>query len=345
MNVIKVLLFVTVIITLSSAIISPILLSVSANTSADQNKTTEIRFLNYVEVAIVRRPRPAPYSWITIGDIGGGRSILANITPIYDVLQLNNTCTSCNKHSGSYPVMKINTIINIKKPGSRLRFIKVSSYNSTYNSDSAGAGNYTFFVLEYRSERTGYNVTILTRILTDPENSNNYMLFQTIANIELSGHSIPVIDMVEIINKTSLSEHYEVLAKVFRKLALIEGETRYAWICLAKELRNLAIMVNEYLGGYNRRAYSITLVLDGAWHWLCVLICNVACAVGCGAGTALICAIACSGPCGSCVTIWSCPACIACIVLCGGITGAICYVIGTYGCAPGCDWICTQAGW
>jgi len=233
----------------------------------------------------------------------------------------------------------ISSIVKITEGDGELHFVRI-----VYN-DNVGNKNYTVYLLKYIVEYKDYNVTILTRIFTHPEDHNSYVMFQTIVNIEPKDYALPVGDVIVILNKTSLSEHYKILAKTLKRLSLIEKETKDIWKPLAENLERLAKMVEKYLNEYNKEAYSSALVFDGPWHWLCVLICNVACAVGCGAGTAVICAVACSAPCAGCITIWACPKCLICVILCGAIAGAVCWVIGQYGCAPGCDWICEEAGW
>ena len=346
MNLLKIRLVLKVIVLLLVVtIVNSAFLPVIA-TPGSHNETAQIKFLNYAEVLVMDvmdKPKLILPGWyLYVGSIGGGKIALANITPIDSTLQLNSTCTCCTSsrtRSVNSSIFETSTVIDIEKHESRLRFIEVLVSNGT------NSGSYTFYLLEYRIKKADYNVTILTRIFTDHEKPSNYVLFQTITNIESASHALPVSDIVRIANKTSLSEHYRILAKTLEKLALIEGETKYIWKDLSKELENLARLVEKYLDGYDKKAYGVAVAFDGPWHWLCVLICNVACAVGCGAGTAVICAAACAGPCAGCISIWACPACIACVALCGGIAGAVCYIIGAYGCAPGCDWICSQAGW
>lgn len=330
--------FIVVVLVLVSVTVGSMFPPISITASTGQNKVAEIKFLNYVEVAIVKKLKLLSPSQIIAGGIGGGKVVLMNITPIDSTFQLNSTCTGCNTCLGSGSVLKTSTVVEVEKHGTRLRFIEISVSNDT-DDDS-----YTFYLLEYRAERINYNVTILTRIFTDPEDPDSYVLLQTIANIEPK-NPLPVADVVKIVNRTFLSEHYEVLAKTLEKLAFIEGETRDVWRYLAKELRNLAWMVKKYLAKYDKEAYGTALIIDGPWRWLCVLICNIACAVGCNVGTALICAVACGKVCAGCVMIWGCPLCLACTIGCAAISGAVCQVIGQYGCSPGCDWLCEKAGW
>jgi len=304
-----------------------------------QNETEAIRLLNYVEVAVVEKDKPVQLDWSVVGSIGSGKVVLMNVTSVNSILWSNDTCTYCSSCSADGSVLETSSVVKITEGNEELHFVGI-----VYNVSNK---NYTVYLLKYVAEYKDYKATILTRIFTHPEDPNSYVLFQTIANIEPEDkdYVLPVGDVIVILNKTYLSEHYRILAKTLKKLSSIEKETKDIWKPLAENLERLAKIVKNYLNEYDKEAYSNALVFDGPWRWLCVLICNVACAIGCGAGTAVICAAACAGPCAGCIFIWACPTCIACAALCGAIAGAVCWVIGQYGCAPGCDWICEKAGW
>jgi len=79
--------------------------------------------------------------------------------------------------------------------------------------------------------------------------------------------------------------------------------------------------------------------------WVCSLVCTVACSLGCALGTGYICVIACSTPCAGCVGIpspWTCSGCFWCGIMCGAVAWAVCQLIGTYTCSPGCGWLCSH---
>ena len=79
--------------------------------------------------------------------------------------------------------------------------------------------------------------------------------------------------------------------------------------------------------------------------WLCNLICGTACLLGCELGWVIICLAACATPCAVCVgmpTPWNCGPCFWCVISCEVIAFAVCALIGTYGCSPGCGWLCGQ---
>jgi hypothetical protein len=56
----------------------------------------------------------------------------------------------------------------------QLLFVKVTAYNAAFN--------YTMYNLVYRAERSQYNFTLITKILTDPK-TGKYTAFVTGMNI------------------------------------------------------------------------------------------------------------------------------------------------------------------
>lgn len=304
-----------------------------------QTNSINVSLMNYVEVMIVEGNRKGN-SWIRLGSIGRGKVAIASITPLSSSLNLSESCigcSSCYSNNGSMS-LQTNTLASIE---SRNRKTSLVQFIEAKN----GKGTEVLYLLLHTAGRKQYNVTVVTHIFTNPENPDEYLLFRTVANIYDKEKEVFVANLVMILNKTSLADHYLILSRTLRKLANIEKEMNQAWNLLAGEFEYLSVLVKSRLNKYDKEAYGFAVLFDGPWRWLCVLICNIACAAGCGAGTALICGAACAKPCAGCTAILGCPACIACIVLCGGITGSVCQVISMYGCAPGCDWICEKAGW
>ncbi len=88
--------------------------------------------------------------------------------------------------------------------------------------------NYTFYLLVYHDAHEEYNTTILTMIFADPSNQSRFLFFKTIANIQpISDKAMQVMDIINIMNRTTLSQHYKILSKTLRYLGEKEGSTKW----------------------------------------------------------------------------------------------------------------------
>ncbi len=59
-----------------------------------------------------------------------------------------------------------------------------------------------------------YNTSILTMLFTDLSNQSRFLFFKTIANIQpISDKAMQVMDIINIMNRTTLSQHYDIWEK------------------------------------------------------------------------------------------------------------------------------------
>jgi hypothetical protein len=109
-----------------------------------------------------------------------------------------------------------------------------------------------------------YNATIVTTIFTDPTNQNKYIFFKTMANIQpTQGKAMQVMDIINIMNRTTLSQHYKILSKTLKYLGEKEASTKWIWTKLGKELNKLSKIVQHKLKTYNtQKAYGTAIILD-----------------------------------------------------------------------------------
>jgi hypothetical protein len=114
----------------------------------------------------------------------------------------------------------------------------------------------------------------------------------------------PFADIIEIKSKTTLAEHYRILAKVLNEIRKHE-DTSWVWNKAKNELNYLSRVVERDLREYNVEGTGIAVVVDdySACSHLCSLPCSLAmtsvCAViGGGLIGAVICAIGSTAVCG-----------------------------------------------
>jgi len=85
--------------------------------------------------------------------------------------------------------------------------LKVMVYNESTS--------YSFYVLVYRAERNQYNLSVVTEIM--PLNNTN--LFITMVNIDpRDDKAQPVADIVFLVNKTTLANHYRLISDVLNEI-------------------------------------------------------------------------------------------------------------------------------
>ncbi|CUX77731.1 hypothetical protein [Thermococcus chitonophagus] len=166
-------------------------------------------------------------------------------------------CNSCNASSCSL-IVKLNTSVvtlyNVTGKGKQLLFLEINFHNETFN--------YMMYVLVYRTERSQYNFTLITRIFTDPE-TGEYKAFITGINIApREDKALPVGDIVLTAENLTLSEYYWTLNEVLLKLHR-NDETKWLWTRSAYELRRLSQLVKTNLPEYNQhKATGATIVMD-----------------------------------------------------------------------------------
>ncbi len=150
-----------------------------------------------------------------------------NVTWVNATLNLTNlthspcacqNASSCGAFNMSAHVnVSITTLYNMTRRHEHLLFVKVTAYNATFN--------YTIYNLVYRAERSQYNFTLITKILTDPK-TGKYTAFVTAMNIapDNKNRAVPVGDTVLVLGNITLSDYYWTLNKVLIK----PGATRRA---------------------------------------------------------------------------------------------------------------------
>ncbi|CAI1492668.1 conserved exported protein of unknown function [Thermococcus nautili] len=245
-----------------------------------------------------------------------------NVTWVNATLNLTNLthspCACQNASScGAFNVsahlnVSITTLYNMTRKHEQLLFIKVTVYNATFN--------YTIYNLVYRAERSQYNFTLITKILTDPK-TGKYTVFVTGMNIapDDKNRAVPVGDTVLVLGNLTLSDYYWTLNKVLMKLRRGD-ETSWIWDRSAYELRHLSHLVRLKLPEYNGKTnLGYAIVIDD--YSGCSHLCDLACT--------------------SAFTI----VCLGAMVSSGGWLGWACFLGGAF-CTAGCTALCSSDwGW
>jgi hypothetical protein len=233
---------------------------------------------------------------------------ITNLTHSPCACQNVSSCGAFNT-SAHYNVSII-TLYNMTKKHEQLLLVKVTVYNATFN--------YTIYNLVYRADRSQYNFTLITKILTDPK-TGEYMAFVTGMNIAPNDKNkvVPVGDTVLVLGNLTLSGYYWTLNKVLMKLRSGD-ETNWIWGRSAYELRHLSHIVKLNLPGYNKRG-NIGYVLAMDSYSACSHVCDLACT--------------------SAFTL----ICLAATASSGGWLGIACLLGGAF-CTVGCTALC-NSGW
>lgn len=239
-------------------------------------------------------------------DTGGGELRLLNIVnvtltgdgPVYSIkfvnvtLTLNSSgCPCCSSSNSS--ISELNSsytvLLNETDDEHTLMFTHIHISGTINNTEI----NYTFYLLLYQSIKEEYNATVITTIFTDPTNQSKFIFFKTIANIQPTpDKAIQIMDTINIMNRTTLSEHYKILSKTLKYLGEKEEATEWIWAKLGNELNKLSKIVEHKLKEYDSEgAYSISFLIDDYWSCLlekffeCAHIGDIGvaiCALGCG---------------------------------------------------------------
>ena len=187
-----------------------------------------------------------------------GKPVL-NVTVLNKVLNLtaNASVSSARCNATANTTAKLNVSVQniyvLNKTNEKMVFAKIALYNTTYN--------YSFYVLAYWVHHSSYNITIVTRILTDPQ-TGNFTIFSTLVNVE-PREKHPVADIILVSNDTTLSQYYKVLAKTLEKVGPKDNDTKAIWPKAAEDLEHLSKLVEKHLGQWDKqRAKGIALVMD-----------------------------------------------------------------------------------
>nr|WP_240911715.1 hypothetical protein [Thermococcus sp. LS1] len=265
-----------------------------------------------------------------------------------DFANLTNTSCPCHNSSSCTSNLTTNvnvsvvTLYNMTEKHEQLLFLGINFYNESFN--------YTMYALVYKAERSQYNFTLVTRILTDKIHGG-YWIYLTTMNIAPNdeGRVVPVGDTIITADNLTLSEYYWTLNKVLMKLRRGD-ETNWVWGRTAYELRHLSHLVRLKLSEYDQyRTIGVSVSMDSltacefmlnpliyikfictqpeAPSWVIVGACCAslyAIVIGCTAACVL------SGG----------AACIACIA--GGVFGSWASLSGCYGYCPSMQ-VCVYA--
>ncbi|WP_297435978.1 hypothetical protein [Thermococcus sp.] len=178
-----------------------------------------------------------------------------------DFANLTNSSCACHNSSSCTSNLTANfnvsvvTLYNMTKKHEQLLFFGITLYNETFN--------YTMYALVYRAERSQYNFTLVTKILTDKLHGG-YWIYLTTMNIAPNDENkvVPVGDTIVTKDNLTLSEYYWTLNKVLMKLRRGD-ETNWVWGRSAYELRHLSHLVRLRLHKYDRyETIGVTVSMD-----------------------------------------------------------------------------------
>ncbi|ASJ01130.1 hypothetical protein [Thermococcus gorgonarius] len=270
-----------------------------------------------------------------------------NVTWINKVVNFTNLTNGCPLHESNVtPKVNVSvvTLYNITEENDQLLFFRLNFYNSTFN--------YTMYALVYRAERSQYNFTLITRILTDKK--GGYWLFVNDMNIAPKDENriLPVGDVIVVKNNLTLSEYYWTLNKVLMELRK-HDETKWIWDRSAYELRHLSHLVKLKLPEYNiYKTVGISITMDDSVT-ACVFPLNSLISIKfictqpeapswviAGACCASLYAIVIG--CASACVLSGGAACIACIA--GGVFASWASLSGCYGYCPSMQ-VCVYVLW
>ncbi len=266
-----------------------------------------------------------------------------NVTWVNATLNLTNlthspcacqNASSCASNLTANFNVSVVTLYNMTEKHEQLLFFGITIYNETFN--------YTMYALVYKAERSQYNFTLVTKILTDKIHGG-YWIYLTTMNIAPNDENrvVPVGDTIVTKDNLTLSEYYWTLNKVLMKLRRGD-ETNWIWGRSAYELRHLSHLVRLKLPEYNQeKAIGLTIITDDACTSSCGLICSLSTTPFCF----LLCGIVAENPlCGiTCSILWGGACGFGCSVACTGTTDLCSVGCGGF-CAGLCSAACTKLG-
>ncbi|AAB89685.1 predicted coding region AF_1568 [Archaeoglobus fulgidus DSM 4304] len=252
--------------------------------------------------------------------------------------------------------LEIKELLNLSKNNKELKLLEIKVYNETTSHE--------FKLLSYFAQTATYNLSLITRIMEiDGEN-----YFVTTINVAPKDDKkfAPFADIVEIKSKTTLAEHYRILAKVLNEIRKGD-DTSWVWNKAKNELNYLSRVVEMELEEYNVEGYGWTLIIDDectsacslilgmAGATVCLIICSVTNvgALACG----VICSVAWGAASGTACSYWCTGNLDPCSAGCGGFCSGVCsgacsallsrlgltsltYFCEKYACAPACTGAC-----
>jgi len=232
-------------------------------------------------------------------------------------------------------------IYNVSKKGESLELLKITVYNESFSHSS--------YILIYNVRHNRYNLSVVTEII--PINNTN--LFITTVNIDpRDDKAQPIADIVFLVNKTTLANHYRLISDVLNEIRK-QDSTSWIWNKVRIELNNLAKKIERDLAGYNVNGIGIATAMDGTvcafqlsayfpWiiitfeclnplvpDWELILKCCASLYVA-----VTVCALTCAGSAGL--------GCIACII--GGVYGVADALTDCYHECPAMN-VCVRVLW
>jgi len=196
---------------------------------------------------------------VVVASIDGKGKLLLNITWVNQTIVFGTCSGNCScvcSGSGMCPIMPysvdINVIYNVSVKGESLELLKITVYNESYS--------YSSYILIYNVRHKQYNLSVVTEII--PINNTN--LFITTVNIDpRDDKAQPIADIVFLVNKTTLANHYRLISNVLNEIRKQDSNTNWIWNKVRIELNNLAKKIERNLAEYNVEGIGITTVMDG----------------------------------------------------------------------------------
>jgi len=211
----------------------------------------------------------------------------------------------------------IETLVNLLNKEASLTFFRVTIEGETSKNIA--------YILAYNVHRKQYNLTVITKILT----VDNAHLYLTIVNIQpTSNKSKPIMDAVIVVNETTLSSYYKIVAEAVKKY-LTDKESGWMWNKVSEELVKLSRLVEKELNEYDKLARGLALIADFDL-WCCLA--SIAGLVDCILAESYLLSICplciqvitCIPACASIFTIWWCLGCLGTGLL--GCAACVLYV-------------------
>jgi len=197
---------------------------------------------------------------VVVASIDGKGKLLLNVTWVNQAIVLGaETCGGgcpCGcAGGGACPAtpysVGIDVVRNVSGKGESLELLKVAVYNESTS--------YSFYLLIYRAEHEQYNLSVVTEIIPLVNNTN---LFITAVNIApRNDKAQPVADVVFLVNKTTLADHYRLLGEALNEIRK-NDTTSWIWNKARIELKDLAKRIERDLAEYNAEGIGIATAMD-----------------------------------------------------------------------------------
>ncbi len=270
----------------------------------------------HVSHAITENDRILTFRKIAVLAIHGDRNRftlvnLTNVNMTINISELAENLTSsgaCNTTPSPDFNITVELLANLS---SSKGIYNLTLYNVTI---SNGTSTLKALVLVYTVHRKNYNLSLTTKILINTSTAKYYAFLTTVNIQPLEKKAEPIMDAIVVLNATKLSTYYKLLAATLQKY-LADGESRWLWNQVSKELRHLARLVEAKLNEYDKSAKGLAVVADFD-AWCCIA--SIGSVIECLLANSYLlsicplCAqvITCIPACASIFSIWWCLGCI-----------------------------------